>query len=270
MLRLGFAAGAALLVASTYSSAQVSLGVAAAHGIAVHPAPAPPSGALPQAPASWPASPGGAPHSSSGVQGDLFLAHPGTYAPQFDGRRRRAGPPYLRRHGLPLIPYGALPTHPLLLHGGGSPMSAEAAVERQVTSVDERDGSRASGYLRLDVRPGVARVYVDGFFVGSVDDVNAALPLEPGLHRVEIEADGFEPAAFDVRVRMNQTVRVAATLERVASRVPDSIAFGPAPAAAKTLYVIPRCYAGDRRPLASDLPAGCRLVDLRVVVPGPG
>lgn len=268
MLRPGFAAGAALLVVSSYSSAQVSLGVAAANGIAVHPGPAPVSAALPQAPAAWPVSPGRASHSSPGAQDDLFLAHPGTYAPQFDARGHRDGFRDVRRHRLPLTPYGALPTHRWLLYGGGSPIDAEAPIERQLTSFDERDGARVSGYLRLEVRPDVAQVYVDGFFVGSVGDVNAALPLEPGLHRVEILAEGFEPAAFDVRVRTNQTVRVAATLERAQGRAPDSIAAGAAPAAAKTLYVIPRCYAGDRRPLASDLPAGCRLVDLRVVVPG--
>ena len=39
-------------------------------------------------------------------------------------------------------------------------------------------------------------------------------------------------------------------------------------AAPKTLYVIPRCYAGDRRPSIDQLPAGCDITLLRVIAPG--
>src|SRR5688572_3554097 len=42
----------------------------------------------------------------------------------------------------------------------------------------------------------------------------------------------------------------------------------PRPAAPKTFYVIPRCYAGDRRPSADWLPAGCDIRKLRVIAPG--
>jgi hypothetical protein len=35
----------------------------------------------------------------------------------------------------------------------------------------------------------------------------------------------------------------------------------------KTFYVIRGCYAGDRRPLPEDLPAGCDLRRLRVIPP---
>ena len=39
------------------------------------------------------------------------------------------------------------------------------------------------------------------------------------------------------------------------------------PAAPKTFYVIPRCYAGDVRPRAEQLPPGCLLASLREVPP---
>ena len=46
----------------------------------------------------------------------------------------------------------------------------------------------------------------------------------------------------------------------------------PAPispwAAPKTFYVVPRCYAGDRRPSADQLPAGCDITLLRVIPSG--
>lgn len=40
-----------------------------------------------------------------------------------------------------------------------------------------------------------------------------------------------------------------------------------APAIPKTFYVIPRCYAGDVRPTADDLPKGCDIANLREVPP---
>jgi hypothetical protein len=40
------------------------------------------------------------------------------------------------------------------------------------------------------------------------------------------------------------------------------------PGVPKTFYVIPRCYAGDRRPSADQLPAGCDIRKLRIIPPG--
>jgi hypothetical protein len=39
------------------------------------------------------------------------------------------------------------------------------------------------------------------------------------------------------------------------------------PGVRKTLYVIPRCYAGDTPPRPEQLPPGCRLDNLRRVEP---
>jgi hypothetical protein len=41
----------------------------------------------------------------------------------------------------------------------------------------------------------------------------------------------------------------------------------PPPAVPKTFYVIPGCYAGDRRPTSDRLPAGCDPRRLRVIPP---
>jgi hypothetical protein len=51
-------------------------------------------------------------------------------------------------------------------------------------------------------------------------------------------------------------------VESSASEPPLPFVKPPSP---KTLYVIPRCYAGDRLPVASQLPAGCRLEDVQVI-----
>jgi hypothetical protein len=54
--------------------------------------------------------------------------------------------------------------------------------------------------LKLDVEPRSAQVYVDGFFAGSVDAVNArgGLRATPGWHRLEFRAPGFQTPAVNV------------------------------------------------------------------------
>src|SRR5712691_7030753 len=50
------------------------------------------------------------------------------------------------------------------------------------------------GGLRFETEPGIAQVYVDGFYVGVVDDFGIrgrALDLEAGPHRVELRAAGY-------------------------------------------------------------------------------
>jgi hypothetical protein len=64
-------------------------------------------------------------------------------------------------------------------------------------------GGYATGELRLDVRPRSAEVYVDGYFVGRVDDFDGAFQaarIEEGPHRIRIVAPGFEPLDIDVRI----------------------------------------------------------------------
>lgn len=206
-------------------------------------------------------APQGAPHTG----GDLFLAHRATYAPRFEPHRGN-------------YPYAPLVFPPFSAHLSPAPVFVQtygehARVhegswdgERYGTAAGDGADGRTTGYLRLEVQPATARVFVDGVLVGTVADFGAALPLGPGLHRIALEADGFDGAAFAVRVRSNEGVRYAG---RLAPRPVDDERSRPAaaPAAAKTLYVIPRCYAGDRVPQPVDLRAGCRLDDLRVIAP---
>ncbi len=65
------------------------------------------------------------------------------------------------------------------------------------------------GELRLEVRPRDAEVYVDGYYVGRVDDFDGvfqAMRLTDGPHRVEIVAPGFETLAFDVRIEPGRKI----------------------------------------------------------------
>ena len=129
----------------------------------------------------------------------------------------------------------------------------------------ERD---RSGFLDLQMRPGNAQVYVDGYYMGSVDDFRRMIPgrsIQAGAHRVEVRASGYEPRSFDVMIPPNETVTYRADLE---SSTPSAPAVTLPPAMPKTFYVIPGCYAGDRPPRGR-LPRGCDKSKLRAIPPTP-
>src|ERR1051326_5594715 len=52
----------------------------------------------------------------------------------------------------------------------------------------------------LQVQPTSAQVFVDGEFVGTVDDLQSAVTVAPGVHRVAFRAPGFDPIVVDIRV----------------------------------------------------------------------
>jgi hypothetical protein len=70
-------------------------------------------------------------------------------------------------------------------------------------------GGGPTGSLRLKIKPRDAKVYIDGYFVGVIDDFDGMfqkLGVDAGGHRVEIKADGHEPISFDVLITPGETV----------------------------------------------------------------
>jgi hypothetical protein len=66
-----------------------------------------------------------------------------------------------------------------------------------------------SGSIRLKVKPSNASVYVDGYYVGVVDDFDGTfqrLHLEPGPHRLEIRSADYEPLSLDVWITEDLTI----------------------------------------------------------------
>lgn len=132
--------------------------------------------------------------------------------------------------------------------------------------------ARAFGSLRLAVTPLSAQVFVDGYYVGTVDDVNARreLQIEAGTHRIEMRAAMHETLIVDVQVAPNETVTYRGTLDtmRAAAPPPAPIVRSPAAAAAALkMYVIPNCYLGNVPPRASRLPSGCDVKQVQVLDP---
>lgn len=74
---------------------------------------------------------------------------------------------------------------------------------------------RSYGGVRIDLPQRDAEVYVDGYFVGIVNDFDGAMQqvnLEPGPHSIEVRLEGFEPVTFDVNVEPGRTITYRSTL----------------------------------------------------------
>lgn len=80
-------------------------------------------------------------------------------------------------------------------------------------TADEDQGS-----LRLKIKPRDAKVYVDNYFVGTVDSMDGMfqkLPLNGGRHHVSIRAEGFEPEEFDVVITPSETATYQGDLKKI-------------------------------------------------------
>jgi hypothetical protein len=74
------------------------------------------------------------------------------------------------------------------------------------------------GLLRLKIKPRDAEVYVDGYFVGVVDEFDGVfqrLHIESGTHRVEIRAPGYETLVVDVRISADRLTTYQGELRRI-------------------------------------------------------
>lgn len=128
----------------------------------------------------------------------------------------------------------------------------------------------ARGGMMLLTLPTQALVFVDGYYAGLAEEFGSQgrlLEMDAGPHRVEIRAPGYETLAFSVMISPNDVVRYRGDMQPLrtqaavapAAAAPAPAAAAPAAAAArvaKSVYVIPNCYAGDKPP-SGTLPEGC-------------
>jgi hypothetical protein len=74
-------------------------------------------------------------------------------------------------------------------------------------------GYSLGGALYLNVFPIEAEVSLDGVPIGVANDLQASLvEARPGVHRLTVTAEGYEPATVLVRVVRDWTTRVRLTL----------------------------------------------------------
>ena len=93
--------------------------------------------------------------------------------------------------------------------GGYGDYDADSGSSSGGYAGDYRRDDEGEGALRIKVKPREAKVLVDGYFAGTVDDFDGKfqkLSLAAGGHKVTLEAEGYEPLTFDVMVADGQTV----------------------------------------------------------------
>ena len=167
----------------------------------------------------------------------------------------------------PLIPPGVFGGGGYGGYGGFGPSEPSGYVDDYTAA----SAIARPGYLQVLAEPVNAQVYVDGLYIGIVDDLRRTVPgraLDAGAHRVELRADGYDPSSRDVRIDPGETTLVRAALTAAPPvAAPRPVALTAA--APRTFYVIPGCYAGDKRPQADRLPRGCQIAALRVIPPLP-
>ena len=79
-------------------------------------------------------------------------------------------------------------------------------------------GGGPQGSLRLKLKPRDGKVYVDGYFVGTVDEFDGLfqkLGIDAGGHRIEVKAPGFETVSFEVLITPNETVTYKGELKQI-------------------------------------------------------
>ena len=118
--------------------------------------------------------------------------------------------------------------------------------------------------LMLEIQPPVAQVFSDGYYIGIPEDFrfeNVGAVLEPGPHRIDLLARGYEPVSFDVNLTRGQSAtfrHVLTPLVRAPQPAPDAVVKAPLAAKAPTtFYLIPGCYMGNVPPKDANLPATC-------------
>jgi hypothetical protein len=78
--------------------------------------------------------------------------------------------------------------------------------------------------IRTEVKPQDARVYLDGDYVGVVDDFDGwwqRLEVPPGRHRLTFRAPGFAPYVVDVRVYPGRDAHIKYDLRRGEDQIAD-------------------------------------------------
>jgi len=79
-----------------------------------------------------------------------------------------------------------------------------------------RNVSNAGG-VSFEISPSDAAVFVDGTYVGTVDQFGPQtepLRLMPGRHRIELRANGMQPMDFDASIVAGQVIPYRGTLQQ--------------------------------------------------------
>jgi len=144
---------------------------------------------------------------------------PTVYAPIFRPHFVGFGFGYGLRHlgyGYGAAYYGLAYDHPLLcdevIDCYGAPVSGAVGMTPPYEAPLAPPESDVATIV-LQVQPASAQIFVDGQFVGTVEDVQSELTVAAGVHRVEFRAPGYDPLVVDVRVDAGRRITYRGTLK---------------------------------------------------------
>lgn len=81
------------------------------------------------------------------------------------------------------------------------------------STVSDRAGG-GDTFIELDVEPSDATIFIDDEYMGTVDGWHHRMvPVEPGVRRLKIDADGHIAQRLDVDIDRGRTVTVRARLQ---------------------------------------------------------
>lgn len=165
-------------------------------------------------------------------------------------------------HPIVLPPIYSSPYYPFG-YAYGTPYYETSMAETYRMSMAEsylrRQRETPRGGLVLEGLPSAAQVFADGHYVGLAQEFGIGggpINLDAGSHQIELRAPGYETITFSVRIEPNSLVRYRGEMQRVAAKPAADTPAPPAAVRAKSFYIIPGCYAGDKPP-AGALPKGC-------------
>ena len=189
------------------------------------------------------------------------------------GIDHRSGVAVAAGFGVPIVPaYGVVvPSYGYAVIPGYSSVYGSSFVYGTAGTIDiplasqtygpQRSGEPApaqvsgKGVLVLDVTPPTSELYVDGYYTGRLDDLRGQVALDPGPHKIDLVADGYERAVFNVSVEANRAITFKRDLRAV--QQPFTVAPPAGTVIPKTFYLVPGCYLGDIPPNDAHLPANC-------------
>ena len=83
-----------------------------------------------------------------------------------------------------------------------------------LTSCATIPASAERGLLRLEVVPQDAEIFLNEDYSGQVNSWREnTLILAPGMHRLQVVAEGFLSQRFDIEIRANEEVTLRLTME---------------------------------------------------------
>lgn len=177
----------------------------------------------------------------------------GSRRPHAGGEKRRGRPGPSVIYVVPAYGYG---------WSTASVAAPEVPVAPPTADSSPRIAARQpTGTLRLDLQPRVnGQVFVDGVYVGTLDELGEELTLDAGTRHVELRQPGFETLTLPVRIDDGRAITYRGSLKPLATP-PAATPLPPAPPppaiARKPFYYIPGCYLGDVPPRDAKLPATC-------------